>query len=143
MKKFKSFLALLLVLCAVFSLSACTSTPATPTEPESTIPASGSTLGEGAHSFTFEVKMKDETTYTYTIQTDEETVGAALLGLKLIDGEDGQYGLYVKSVLGEKLDYDTDGYWWGLYVDGESSMVGVDSVAITDGSTYTFTAEKA
>lgn len=87
--------------------------------------------------------MKDETTYTYTIQTDEETVGAALLGLKLIDGENGQYGLYVKSVLGETLDYDTDGYWWGLYVDGESSMVGVDSVAVTDGSTYTFAAEKA
>ena len=45
------------------------------------IPADGSELGEGQHSFTFQVQMADGTAYHYTVHTDEETVGAALVDL--------------------------------------------------------------
>lgn len=161
----KSLPALILALVLCLSLAACAgagtgatkpgtlpaTTPVTgsdaqtsaPTEPSYQIPADGSTLGQGAHSFTFEVSLSDGTSYHYTVQTDQEILGKALLDLGLIDGEDSTYGLYVDTVLGEKLDYNTDGYWWALYENGESSAKGADGLTITDGSTYAFRAEKA
>ena len=69
------------------------------------------------------------------------TVGAALLSLGLIAGEDSDYGLYVKTVNGVTVDYDTDGKYWAFYVDGEYAATGVDSTDITAGATYTFKAE--
>ena len=107
------------------------------------IPADGSTLGEGQHSFTFQVTMTDGTAYNYTIQTDVETVGQALLDLGLIDGDQGDYGLYVTTVLGVTLDYTADGYWWALSENGTDTTVGVDGLTVTDGSTYAFTATPA
>ena len=112
------------------------------TEPNA-IPADGSELGEGQHSFTFQVQMADGTAYHYTVHTDEETVGAALVDLGLIEGEEGSYGLYVTTVLGTTLDYDADGYWWALSENGTDASVGVDSLPVNDGSTYAFTATKA
>lgn len=107
------------------------------------IPADGSTLGEGQHSFTFQVTMTDGTAYNYTIQTDAETVGQALLDLGLIDGDESDYGLYVTTVLGVTLDYTADGYWWALSENGTDTTVGVDGLTVTDGSTYAFTATPA
>ena len=69
------------------------------------------------------------------------TVGAALLSLGLIAGEDSDYGLYVKTVNGVTVDYDADGKYWAFYVDGEYAATGVDSTDITAGATYTFKAE--
>ena len=159
MKAWKTFLALCLALTMMLSLAACTgsSEPTTPsTEPSgevtpstdgvtepANIPADGSELGEGQHSFTFQVQMADGTAYHYTVHTDEETVGAARVALGLIDGEEGSYGLYVTTVLGSTLDYDTDGYWWALSENGTDASVGVDSLPVNDGSTYAFTATKA
>ena len=50
-------------------------------------------------------------------------------------GSESDYGLFVDTVNGIKADWDTDGTYWGFYVDGEFSSVGVDSVDIpTDGA---------
>ena len=59
----------------------------------------------------------------------------------LIAGEDSDYGLYVKTVNGVTVDYDTDGKYWAFYVDGEYAATDVDSTDITAGATYTFKAE--
>lgn len=151
----KSLLALSLALVLVLSLAACAgpgssgTTPSTapattaPGETAFQIPADGSTLGEGAHSFTFEVVMADGTSYHYTVNTDQASLGKALMDLGLIEGEESTYGLYVTAVLDTPLDYNKDGYWWSLYENGEASSLGVDSVTIVDGSTYAFRAEKA
>ena len=76
-----------------------------------------------------------------TIRLPRFTVGAALLSLGLIAGEDSEYGLYVKTVNGVTVDYDQDGKYWAFYVDGEYAATGVDSTDITAGATYTFKAE--
>lgn len=147
MKQVRKLLALLLAVMLVFSLAACSRGGNEGSEPnasnEAQIPEDGSTLGTGSTTFTFQAKLKDGTQYTYTIQTEETTVGKALLDLGLISGEDGEYGLYVKTVLGETLDYEADGYWWSFLVDGESSMTGVDQTQITAGSTYALEATPA
>jgi hypothetical protein len=73
---------------------------------------------------------------TFTIHTDQETVGEALTEHDLIDGEQGAYGLYVKKVNGMTADFDVDGYYWAFYIDGELAMTGVDGTAIEEGVTY-------
>ena len=98
-------------------------------------------LGEGKTSFTFTVTGIDGAETVFTINTDETTVGQALLKLGLIAGEDGAYGLYVKTVNGITVDYDKDGKYWAFYVNGEYASSGVDKTAITDGAKYSFKAE--
>lgn len=97
--------------------------------------AENQTFGEGAKTITVEVQAQDKSV-TFTIKTDKETVGAAMMEHGLIDGEEGPYGLYVKTVNGMKADYDTDQRYWAFYVNGEISMTGVDVTSITEGTTY-------
>ena len=101
-----------------------------------------SELGAGKLSFTFEVQKSDGETSSFAIHTDAETVGDALTELKLVEGEVGQYGLYVTTVLGETLDYNADGMYWAFYENGEYAMTGVDQTNITDGATYAMVATK-
>lgn len=103
----------------------------------------GDVLGEGEKQFTFVVADQEGTESTFTIHTDQTTVGAALLDLGMLAGEDGPYGLYVKTVNGITADYDMDGVYWAFYIDGEYAVSGVDTTEIVEGSTYTFKVEKA
>ncbi len=92
-------------------------------------------FGDGENTVTVEVKAEDQSV-TFTINTDSKTVGDALMEHGLIEGEEGQYGLYVKVVNGMTADYDIDQSYWAFYVDGEYAVKGVDSTEITEGVTY-------
>ncbi len=92
-------------------------------------------LGEGEKTVVVEVKAEDKKV-TFTIKTDEKTVGAALAEHELIDGDDGEFGLYVKVVNGITADYDVDKSYWAFYVDGEYATSGVDTTEIKEGVTY-------
>lgn len=105
--------------------------------------ADGTTVGQGKTAFTMEVTQLDGTTVTFTVNTDKETVGEALLELGIVAGDDTEYGLYVKTVNGVTLDYDTDGAYWAFYINGEYAMTGVDATSIEAGASYTLKAEKA
>lgn len=98
-------------------------------------------VGEGQTSFTFTVTHLDGSQKVYNVSTDKTKVGEALVDNGIIAGEDGQYGLYVKTVDGETLDYDTDGKYWAFYVDGAYGSTGVDMTDITAGVSYEFRAE--
>ena len=98
-------------------------------------------LGEGATEFAFTVVDKDGNETVFEIHTDKTIVGDALLELELIAGDEGDYGLYVKTVNGTTLDYDTDGKYWAFYVNGEYAVSGVDTTEITEGGLYEFRAE--
>ena len=99
-------------------------------------------LGEGATQFAFTVIDKEGNETVFEIHTDKEIVGEALLELEMIAGEDGAYGLYVKTVNGITADYDVDQTYWAFYVNGEYATSGVDTTAIEEGMTYTFKVEK-
>ena len=88
----------------------------------------GATIGEGAK--------------TFTVKTDADTVGKALLDQGVIAGENSSYGLYVKTVNGITLDYDTDGMYWAFYINGEYAQTGVDATGVENGAVYAFRAEK-
>ena len=98
------------------------------------------TLGEGEKSFTLTVKAGEQS-INLTVNTNKSTVGDALTELGLLEGEDGQYGLFVKKVNGILADYDVDQTYWALYINGEYAMTGVDSTDIVNGTTYTLSRE--
>ena len=100
-------------------------------------------VGVGNTSFAFTVKFKDGTTKSYTVKTDKETVGEALVDAKLISGSDSQYGLMVDTVCGEKLEYNTDKMYWAFFVNGQYANSGVDTTKITANETYSFEATPA
>lgn len=102
----------------------------------------GATIGEGDKSFVTEVVDADGNTVKFTVQTNEKTVGEALQKLGVIDGEEGDYGLYIKTVNGTTADYNKDGVYWAFYVDGEYAMTGADMTDVVDGTVYTFRVEK-
>jgi len=99
-------------------------------------------LGEGATVFQFSVVDLEENETKYEIHTDETTVGAALLKLGLIEGEDGAYGLYVKKVIGIEAIYEEDGSYWAFYENGEYAMTGVDLTDIDPDVAYSFVQTK-
>ena len=135
-------LVLAFVLIAAAALAGCSGTPAeTPEAPQAAGPAT--VLGEGSKSFELTIVDKEGVTHLYEIHTDEEMVGYALIEHELIEGEDGPYGMYIKSVLGQTLDYETDGMYWSFYVGGEYALTGVDQTPITEGESYLLKAEAA
>ena len=99
-------------------------------------------LGEGEKSFLFTVADTDGSETVFKISTDKILVGEALQELGLIAGEQGPYGLYVKTVNGIAYDYDTDGKYWAFYINGEYAPTGVDVTEIEENATYSFRAEK-
>ena len=151
----KKLLALLLALVLTLALAACGQKEENKTDDQTNDPAitdqdnaadekvaDGAVIGQGAVAFTVEGQGADGKTVTFTVNTDEETVGAALLKLGVIAGDDSEYGLYVKTVNGETADYDTDGTYWGFYINGEYAMTGVDATTLEAGATYAFRVEK-
>lgn len=77
-----------------------------------------------------------ETEKSYT--SDAEYLAEPLVEDGLIEGEEGEYGLYVTTVDGIRADYEKDGSWWKLLVNGEESQVGVSSCPIEAGAVYTW-----
>ena len=98
-------------------------------------------LGEGGTKFMFTVVDKEGNQTAFEIHTDKETVGQALLELELIAGDEGPYGLYVKTVNGITADFDKDGVYWAFYINGEYAVTSVDGTKITEGDHYSFQVE--
>lgn len=145
MKPLSSILCMMLIMAMALFTVGCNSNSnsdgATATE-SATVSADSNVLGEGQTAFTFTVVDKDGNETEFEIHTDKETVGEALLEQNLIAGEDGEYGLYVKTVNGITADYDTDGVYWAFYVNGEYASSGVDTTPVTEGDNYSFKIEK-
>ena len=95
-------------------------------------------LGDGSKQFRFGVVDLEGKETWFEIHTDEEMVGAALLALNLIEGEEGPYGLYVKAVNGIIADYDKDKVYWAFYVNDDYGATGVDMTKIEEGTIYSF-----
>ena len=147
--KFKKYLPTLIcaMLIAAIALFASGCNNATPpvTEEKSSVEApeiNATVLGEGEKSFFFTVTDGEGNETAYEIHTDKTLVGEALQELGLIEGEEGQYGLYVKKVNGITADYDTTGTYWAFYIGGNMAPTGVDMTEIVEGESYGFTVSK-
>ncbi len=132
--------AVLIAAVALFTSGCNSNTPETP--PTTVAMQDATPVGEGATKFTFTVTKPDGTEASFLVSTDKAVVGEALQDAGLISGEEGPYGLYVKTVNGITVDYDTDGMYWAFYINGQMAPTGVDKTDITPDAVYSFKAEK-
>lgn len=158
-KPIRSTLALILALLLSLCLFACKKEPAeTPENGGSNAAAEGGTIapeglwanatyledtsfGEGAKTVTVKVVVEGKSV-TFTIKTDANTLGEALLAHGLVAGDQGDFGLYIKYVNGIRADYDLDKRYWNFTKNGEYMMTGADMTEIADGEAYEFTYSK-
>lgn len=135
-KKFRASLAVFVSVLVLFSLVSCSGnglsdgsiwSDATYTEDIQ--------LGKGQKTITVEVEA-EEKVVVFTVKTDKETVGEALQELELIEGEEGEYGLYVKTVNGMLADYSVNQSYWAFLINGEYASTGVDGAVIADKEIY-------
>ena len=102
---------------------------------ENAVYTQNTTLGTGENTLIVTV-VAEEKSVDFTIKTDKTVVGDVLKEYKLIDGEEGPYGLYVKVVNGIEADYDKDQTYWSFEKDGEAMLTGVDNTEFKDGDCY-------
>lgn len=92
-------------------------------------------LGEGAATVKIEVTA-EEKTVTLTIKTDETNLEKILTANALVEGDESEYGLYIKKVNGIRADYNLDGAYWSLMKDGTPTSTGASGITAADGETY-------
>ena len=125
----KKLISLILVLITLISLTACGAPDAEAEGPKV--------------SFTLIIVDDQGNETTKTIETTRTIVGDALLDEGLIEGEEGDYGMFITKVNGIYADYNETGTYWSFYIDGEYAMTGIDQTDIVDGATYMLKVEKA
>jgi ABC-type Fe3+-hydroxamate transport system substrate-binding protein len=137
-------LCIVLIAAAAWVTTGCSSSGAE--EEASAVGAAvakdGDTLGTGETEFPLIIADQDGTEIRITVRTDKTVVGEALQELGLLEGEEGQYGLYVKVVNGIRADYDKDKVYWAFYINGDYAMSGVDVTEICAGDEYALRVEK-
>ena len=92
-------------------------------------------FGDGAKTLDITVEAEDKSV-VFTIKSDKTTVGEALMEHELVDGEQGPYGLYIKSVNGIVADYNIDKSYWSFNKQGEYMTTGVDATEFVDGDKF-------
>lgn len=149
MKKiFKSSLSLLLSLALITAIAlttGCNDNKETPKTSDTSVSESQKEIvvkGDGKTKFSFSVTDKDGKTTDFEINTDKTIVGEALQELGLIEGDESEFGLFVKKVNGITADFDVDKTYWAFYVNGSYASSGVDTTEIKEGESYAFKVEK-
>lgn len=94
-------------------------------------------LGEGANTVKVEVKAEGKSV-TLIVHSDKDNLADILTDNGLVEGDESEYGLYIKKVIGITADYDIDQSFWSLCKDGEMTATGASGITITDGDHYEF-----
>ena len=89
---------------------------------------------EGEKAIVFQV-TGHEGTKNFDFRTNAETLADALMEQKLIDAEEGPYGLWVTAVFGETADSAKNQYWM-FYKDGLELATGISDTYIANGEHY-------
>lgn len=79
-------------------------------------------------------------TTTYEWSTEAETLQQAMEEAKsqgfTYEGEEGEYGLMVHTVNGQKAVYAENGAYWSFYVNDEFCMYGISEQPVNDGDAF-------
>lgn len=92
----------------------------------------------GKKDIVVEVVVADEPSKEIAISTDAEYLRQALEEKSLIQGDESEYGLFVKTVDGVTAN-DANQEWWCFTVGGEEIMLGVDDIPVHDGDHFEIT----
>ena len=94
---------------------------------------------EGSKTIEISITHKDGTEKKFTLHTDAKYLLDAIREKDetLIQGEQGQYGLYIKTIDGYTCN-ETAQEWWGYTKKGEYVETGVELTPIYDGDSFEF-----
>lgn len=92
-------------------------------------------LGQGAVTVKIEVTAAEKTV-TLTVKTDETNLEKLLVANELVEGDESEFGLYIKVVNGIRADYDLDHAYWAIEKDGAPTPTGANGITVADGETY-------
>lgn len=134
-KSFKSALSCLLCAILLLTLAACAGGVEKKGLWKDADYCKDTTFGKGEKTVQVEVKAEEQSV-TFTIKTDKEMLGDALTEHKLIEGDMGDYGLYINIVNGITADYNANGSYWAIYQNGEYLLTSVDTTAIKGGEHF-------
>ena len=102
---------------------------------------------EGSKAITIEVIDSQEKSVEYELQTDAQYLIDAMEEAKeqglSYEGEEGQYGLSISTVNGERADYTLDGAYWSFYVNDEYCNYGVSEQPVENGDAFKIVYTKA
>lgn len=93
------------------------------------------TIGQGQKVITAKVTA-GEKSINITLNTDADTLEQALVDSKLVEGEESQYGLFIKKVNGIVADYDEDASYWAIYKDSQYLTQGANNTQIATGDSF-------
>ena len=139
--------AMLLAVLLAVTMTACAMNSSSQFKDGEAVVKDGDVVGEGSAQFTVEIVDGEKNTITVTVKSDTHTkedptkpimVGEVLQELGILEGEEGDYGLYIKAINGRVADYAADGVYWAFYVGGEYALLGVDMTEIVANETYSF-----
>ena len=86
--------------------------------------------------FTLVIVHKDGVEKKMEMRSDAEFLGPVLQEKGIIEGDMGDYGLYIKKVDGEKAIYEEDAAYWAFYVGDAYAPLGIDQTPIEAGVIY-------
>ena len=94
---------------------------------------------EGSKEITIEVIDNEQETTAYELRTDAEYLRQAMEEAEglTFSGTESEFGLMIDTVNGVYADYNADGAYWSIYVNGEYGQYGIDSQPVLDGDTFT------
>ena len=92
----------------------------------------------GDKSITVTVVHRDGSSKEFNYQTNREFLGEVLKDEKLVEGEDGQFGMFITTV-DEETAEEAEQEWWCLTKGGEQVNTSADQAPIADGDVYELT----
>lgn len=138
MKKIIIPIAIVIVIAALFFMIPSDKQPVTDGLWENALYTEDTSFGDGEKEVSVTV-VAGENDVVLTLHSDKDNLGDALLEHGLVEGEDGPYGLYIKSVNGIVADYDIDKTYWSLSKEGDYMTTGVSETTFEDGDSFELT----
>ena len=98
---------------------------------------------QGTKAYSLEVVDDSGKVTSYEGKTDAEYLVGLMDELQAsgdftYEGTEGDYGLYINTVNGLTADYDADGAYWSIMVNGEYGMYGASEQPVDDGDSFQF-----
>ena len=102
---------------------------------------------QGEKAYTLEVLDDAGALKSYAGRTDAEYLSGIMAELAeggdfSYEAEESTYGLFITAINGVTADFNTDGSYWAIYVNGNYGDYGADQQPVADGDTFRFAYEK-
>ncbi len=92
----------------------------------------------GEKTVTIQVVHKDGSSKDFVLKTNQEYLEGLLLEGKVVEDNQGPYGLYILTADGETVN-EANQEWWCITKGGEPVMEGAGTQPVADGEQYELT----